>query len=78
MSKPSKIKKLTNFSLAAAKFAAGGFIKSPIEIYDSRVLTCLACKYYDSDKDECNICGCPIEVKASWITESCPKGKWRL
>ena len=41
-----------------------------------RVLTCLACKYYDADKDECLICGCPVEVKASWSTEVCPKNKW--
>tara|TARA_R110000744_G_scaffold36130_6_gene83544 strand:- start:1047 stop:1283 length:237 start_codon:yes stop_codon:yes gene_type:complete len=76
MTKPGKLKKLSNFTLAAAKFAAGGFIKSPKEVYDSRVLTCLACKYYDADKDECKICGCPIETKAAWSTESCPKNKW--
>ena len=76
MKKPKKLKKLSNFAIAAAKFAAGGFIKSSKELYDSRVLTCLACKYYDADKDECLICGCPIETKASWSTESCPKNKW--
>ena len=76
MSKPGKLKKLSNFTLAAAKFAAGGFIKSSKELYDERVLTCLACKYYDANKDECLVCGCPVEVKASWITESCPKNKW--
>ena len=76
MTKPGRLKKLSNFTLAAAKFAKGGFIKSPKELYDSRVLTCLACDFYNSDNDECNICGCPIETKASWITESCPKNKW--
>ena len=76
MKKPGKLKKLNNFTLAAAKFAAGGFIKSSKELYDSRVLTCLACKYYESNKDECLVCGCPIETKASWSTESCPKNKW--
>tara|TARA_R100001480_G_scaffold137590_1_gene134635 strand:+ start:433 stop:669 length:237 start_codon:yes stop_codon:yes gene_type:complete len=76
MTKPKRLKKLNNFTLAAAKFAAGGFIKSSKELYDSRVLTCLACKYYESNKDECLVCGCPIEVKASWSTESCPKNKW--
>jgi hypothetical protein len=77
MKKPSKIKKITNFTIAAAKFAAGGFIKSSKELYQSRVLTCLSCRYYNSTKDECNICGCPIEVKAEWKTESCPKNKWK-
>ena len=77
MTKPKKLEKPTNFTLAAAKFAAGGFIKSTKEVYDARVLTCLACKYYDADKDECLVCGCPVEVKASWSTESCPKNKWK-
>ena len=75
MKKPGKLKKLSNFTLAAAKFAAGGFIESSKEVYDSRVLTCLACKYYDLDTDDCNKCGCPIEVKAKWSTESCPENK---
>ena len=77
MTKPKKLEKLSNFTLAAAKFAAGGFIKSSKELYDERVLTCLACKYYEADKDECLVCGCPIEVKASWSTESCPNNFWR-
>ena len=76
MTKPKKLKLLSNFTLAAAKFAAGGFIKSSKELYDSRVLTCLSCRYYDADKDECKVCGCPVEVKASWTTETCPKNKW--
>ena len=76
MGKPKKLKKMSNFALAAAKFAAGGFIKSTKEVYSARVLTCLACKQYNVDNDECNICGCPIETKASWSTESCPKDKW--
>lgn len=76
MAKQKKLKKLSNFTLAAAKFIAGGLIKSSKELYDSRVLTCLACKYYESNKDECLVCGCPIETKASWSTESCPKNKW--
>jgi hypothetical protein len=76
MKKPGKLKKLSNFTLAAAKFAAGGFIESSKEVYDSRVLTCLACKYYDVDTDDCLKCGCPIEVKAKWNTESCPENKW--
>tara|TARA_R100000655_G_C3000062_1_gene194267 strand:+ start:14309 stop:14551 length:243 start_codon:yes stop_codon:yes gene_type:complete len=75
--KPGKLKKLSNFALAAAKFAAGGFIKSTKEIYSTRVLTCLACEDYNADTDECTICGCPIEAKASWRTEKCPKNKWK-
>lgn len=76
MTKPKKLKKLSNFALAAAKFAAGGFIKSSKEVYDSRVLTCLACPKYDVNTDECTDCGCPIETKAKWSTESCPLNKW--
>ena len=76
MTNPKKLKKLSNFALAAAKFAAGGFIKSTKEVYDSRVLTCLACPFYNVDNDECDKCGCPIEVKAKWSTENCPENKW--
>jgi len=77
MTKPKKLKKLSNFTLAAAKFAAGGFIKTSKKLYNERVLTCLACKYYEANKDECLVCGCPVEVKASWSTESCPKNFWK-
>jgi|19_taG_2_1085344.scaffolds.fasta_scaffold00376_6 hypothetical protein len=76
MKKPGKLKKLSNFTLAAAKFAAGGFIKSSKEVYSSRVLTCLACDKYEVQTDDCLECGCPIELKAKWSTELCPLNKW--
>ena len=29
-----------------------------------------------NEDKECNVCGCPIETKAAWKTEKCPKDKW--
>ena len=76
MTKPKRLQKLNSFMRAAAKFAAAGFTKSSREVYDSRVLKCLACISYDVKNDECNECGCRIDIKASWSTERCPKDRW--
>jgi hypothetical protein len=44
--------------------------------YYDRAYICSRCPHLTPDV-ECSICGCPIETKAAWKTEKCPKGKWK-
>jgi hypothetical protein len=60
LNKPNFMLKSYNYFKAVSKRVLGGF-----ENVDT--LT-----YYD----RANECGCPIETKAAWKTEKCPKDKW--
>ena len=42
--------------------------------YDSRIKICLSCN--DRCGKKCCVCGCYINKKAQWSTESCPKNNW--
>ncbi len=42
--------------------------------YNDRILICNTCS--DKCGDKCCICGCYLNKKAKWSTESCPKNKW--
>jgi len=78
MKKPTKLEKAKNFTKASLNFIRSGFKKAPEEVYDSRVLTCLSCDEYDSKEDSCSKCGCYINIKADWLSESCPLNKWKI
>lgn len=78
MKKPKKLEKVKNFTKASLNFIKSGFKKSSVEVYDSRILTCLACEMYDVKSDECLKCGCYIKYKADWLSEECPLNKWKV
>ncbi len=42
--------------------------------YDMRLEICSACN--DKCGKKCCLCGCYLNKKAQWSTESCPKNKW--
>jgi len=42
--------------------------------YDTRLEICSNCK--DRCGKTCCLCGCYLNKKAKWSTESCPKNKW--
>ena len=44
------------------------------EVKDHRLSICHQCPHR-LDKN-CGICGCSLERKARWSSESCPKKKW--
>jgi uncharacterized paraquat-inducible protein A len=59
-----------------------GFPKATqAEIID-RWIECQKCKEFNSEKSECNICGCSLSVKSkflnklAWADQECPIGKW--
>jgi len=41
-----------------------------------RAETCAGCPYADPERDECSLCGCPIDAKTPLASESCPKQFW--
>ncbi len=43
---------------------------------ESRKALCYPCFFYDVERDECRVCGCPIEAKTPLASEECPKKKW--
>ena len=75
---PSMMQKASNFAKASAKYAASGFKKVSVEVKEGRIAICKGCKFMAGEEDDptCNKCGCPLNVKTEWATESCPIGKW--
>lgn len=65
-----------NYLKAVSKRVLGGFENVDEATYYDRVHTCSRCDWLDHKLKECLVCGCPIETKASWKTEKCPKNKW--
>ena len=76
MDKPDLIIKAYNLLKASYKRAKGGFQDVDTSTYYDRIHTCSRCPELDLIELECTVCGCPIEIKAKWKTESCPKNKW--
>ena len=75
---PSMMQKASNFARASAKYAASGFKKVSAEVKEGRMAICKGCQFMVGEEDDptCNKCGCPLNVKTEWATESCPIGKW--
>ena len=76
MHKADLMVKAYNLLKASYKRAKGGFKDVDQVTYYDRVHTCTRCPKFDYVEYECTVCGCPIETKAKWKTESCPKNKW--
>ena len=68
--------KTYNLLKASYKRAVSGFRDVDEATYYDRVHTCSRCPKLDHKYLECTVCGCPIETKAKWASEECPKGKW--
>lgn len=44
------------------------------KVYEKRLSECHSCQHLF--KNKCGMCGCYVEYKAKWSTESCPIKKW--
>lgn len=44
------------------------------EEYSKRISICNSCKHLN--KNKCGLCGCYVNNKSKWSTESCPINKW--
>jgi hypothetical protein len=56
--------------------ASGNALNVSTDVRDFRKSTCLACEFYDKQRDRCTKCGCNIAVKSYLRASSCPIGKW--
>ena len=65
--------KVVRFIWALVKYIlVGGKVSQ--EVYDDRLKTCSSCEHLKDT--QCGICGCYVNLKAKWSTETCPKNKW--
>lgn len=75
---PSLMRKAQNLAWATVQHVAdfGGTVGD--EVYDSRLAVCKACELCDVTRLRClhRKCGCRLETKARWRTQTCPLGRW--
>ena len=75
------IVKLTlNFAKAAAKYIKKGMPNVTPTEYKERLKACQRCEHRQegTHTNSCGLCGCIIEIKAQWATNTCPDNpsKW--
>ena len=71
---PSTWKQIWNYTKALTKEAVAGFGNASPELIEERLKICSTCPMRNGV--HCGKCGCPIEPKASFPTQSCPLGHW--
>lgn len=64
---------LLRFLVSTGNYLLGGKSKVPLEVYVSRLTTCLHCSDYDPEVEACVICGCYVRSKALRANEQCPR-----
>lgn len=65
--------KILRFILALIRFILFGE-EVTREVKDQRLSICQTCPMKQDKK--CGYCGCYLDKKASWSSESCPENKW--
>jgi hypothetical protein len=67
---------LKNVAKAALEHVATGAARASDETINARLDLCAEC---DQRRDNrCSVCGCFVEVKATWREQPCPLGKWPM
>ena len=56
--------------------AALKYKPAPMNISTNRLSICYGCDKLDLINNQCTECWCFIRLKAQWLGESCPLGKW--
>lgn len=77
-SAPSLAQKAANFAKASAKHVRNGMKSVTAQTKSNRLAVCNNCpfKVGAEDNPTCNKCGCFLNIKTGWASESCPIGKW--
>lgn len=70
------MKEVVTFVGTALKAASGGFELTAQPLKCERLAICSGCADFDQTTNKCRVCGCNMEVKASFKSLSCPSGKW--
>ena len=68
--------KAKSFTNSVYKFTKSGFHRVSQEQKQERLNICESCDKMNKDNKTCNECGCYLDIKTGWATESCPLGKW--
>ena len=73
---PSTLKMAGNFAKAVGKHIGNGLKKVDISEYQRRLNVCNDCELRRRTRCTHEECGCFIDKKAWWDSESCPMNKW--
>lgn len=73
---PGLAAKVKNFTKALARHVRDGGKIASEEERQRRLGICRSCVYYRDGRCRHSGCGCNLERKAAWQSESCPLGKW--
>jgi len=65
-----------SFLGAAARHVQNGMASVSAAQKESRMSICRACEFFNNAKVTCSRCGCYLNIKTKWASESCPEGKW--
>lgn len=75
---PGLMQRGWNLAKASARHVAGGLQSVQDDEFELRQSICRSCDFCDRQHMVCLHagCGCFLNVKARWASESCPLGKW--
>lgn len=79
---PSALKQMSNLFSSASAVAKdivnGNELFVSNEIRQNRMNVCLSCEWYDAEQVRCKSCGCFLEQKTQYTSQSCPQNKWEV
>lgn len=70
----SSFDKLYNLTKSLILFLKSDLKEVTKKTYEARLAVCLLCD--KNKKWECSECGCKLQIKAKWASETCPLQKW--
>ena len=75
---PNIFKKAANFARASVDHAASGFQNVSENVKSHRMKICNNCEFMIGPSHDpiCSQCGCYLNLKTSWASQSCPIEKW--
>lgn len=71
---PSLGQKVANLATAVTEHVAAGFRKLSRDDTEARLAICHGCAQFHGRS--CKLCGCNMNIKAAWVEQKCPLGKW--
>ena len=73
------IRMAVNLAKSSKKHFANGAASVPAHIHKERFSICQGCEFFNDENPKnprCGKCGCFLNIKTSWASESCPIDKW--
>ena len=72
----SILDKTKSFLKSSLSYAMSGFKNVTDNQKKERLNICESCDKINKENKTCSECGCYLDIKTGWATESCPLGKW--